>query len=960
MKKTTRLGCFTISGIMATILTLIIVTGFAFASGGTIFSPGALNAQTGTPLGGEGSNNARAGAPLGGVSSHAEIAGKCSLCHAPFWSNSTMADRCVVCHTDVAAQWQDPSTLHGTLRQNNPRLACRNCHPDHRGPDAPLVDISQAKFPHNTFGYQLTAHQLKADGSPFSCNDCHSRVYTGFDQNICITCHYQADSAFVQNHVLDYGIDCLACHDGKDTYGKDFNHKGVPFKLTDKHALVQCEQCHINTRNIADLKSTSQNCGACHINDDVHQNRLGADCGTCHTAAGWTPASFDHSLSIFKLDGQHTEVACADCHVNKVLQGTPIDCNSCHAAKDTHQGRLGPDCGSCHTTKAWSPANFDHNLSVFKLTGQHGTVACADCHVNQIFQGTPTDCYACHASKDTHQGTLGNVCGTCHNTNAWKPASFNHNSSNFMLTGQHINTSCLKCHPNNIFKGTPSDCISCHAAKDFHKGSMGTNCGSCHSTLGWTPATFNHNLSTFKLTGQHLNANCTGCHVNNVYVGTPTDCFSCHAAKDSHNGQFGTNCGSCHTTSSWVQATFDHNLSSFRLTGAHTSVNCTQCHAGGNYNGISSTCMSCHSQPAGHFGSDCAQCHTTSNWNASYSHTGFPLTGGHSSVNCSQCHRGSGYTGLSTTCVSCHSEPGGHFGSNCAQCHSTSNWNASYSHTGFPLSGGHSGLGCTQCHRSGGYTGLSSTCVSCHAEPGGHFGSNCAQCHSTSNWNASYSHTRFPLSGGHSGLNCTQCHTGGSYTGLSSSCVSCHAEPGGHFGSNCAQCHSTSNWNASYSHTRFPLSGGHSGLNCTQCHTGGSYTGLSSSCVSCHAEPGGHFGSNCAQCHTTSNWNASYSHTSFPLSGGHSGLSCTQCHRGGGYSGLSPSCVSCHAEPGGHYGSNCTQCHSTSNWNASFNHPGGCDGNCANHKHASCADCHPSGYSSYTCLKCHNSNKPGD
>ncbi len=153
MKKNTRLGCFTITGIMATILTLLIVTGFAFASGGMIFSPGALNAQAGAPLGGEGSNNARTGAPLGGVSSHAEIAGKCSLCHAPFWSTSTMADRCVDCHTDVTAQWQDPGTLHGTLRQNNPDLACRNCHPDHRGADSPLVDISKARFPHTNFGY---------------------------------------------------------------------------------------------------------------------------------------------------------------------------------------------------------------------------------------------------------------------------------------------------------------------------------------------------------------------------------------------------------------------------------------------------------------------------------------------------------------------------------------------------------------------------------------------------------------------------------------------------------------------------------------------------------------------------------------------------------------------------------------------------------------------------------------
>jgi hypothetical protein len=779
MMKNTRLGCFTTTGIMAAVLTLLIVTGFAFASGGTLFSPGTLNARTGAPLGGVSSNNARAGAPLNGVSSHAEIAGKCSLCHVPFWSNSTMAERCVVCHTDVAAQWVDPATLHGTLSQNNPNLDCRNCHPDHRGPDSPLIDLSKANFPHTTFGFLLTAHQLKSDGSPFSCNDCHSKVYTRFDQNICTTCHFQMDATFVQNHVLDFGIDCLACHDGADTYGKNFDHNGVPFQLTEKHALLECAQCHVNTRNIADLKTTSQDCVSCHAVKDVHQNRLGSDCSSCHTTAGWTPASFDHNLSVFKLDGLHANIACADCHVNHVLQGTPADCNSCHAKKDVHQGRLGPDCGSCHSTDGWTPAKFNHNLSIFKLTGQHATAACADCHINNVLQGTPTDCYACHSSKDTHKGALGTTCNTCHNAAAWKPAFFDHNLSTFKLTGQHAPVTCLGCHANNVFKGTPSDCNSCHAAKDTHNGNLGTNCGSCHSTTSWTPTTFNHNLATFKLTGQHINITCASCHVNNVFWGTPADCHSCHVSKDTHNGQLGSNCGKCHSTSAWLPATFDHNLSGFKLTGQHVNVACTSCHNNNVFNGTPTSCNSCHASQDSHngqFGTNCGSCHSTSGWTpATFDHnlSSFKLTGAHTSVNCNQCHTGGNFSGLSSTCAACHAEPAAHFGTDCAQCHSTNNWNASYSHTGFPLTGAHSSLNCTQCHTGGSYSGLSSSCVSCHAEPSGHYGTNCAQCHSTSNWNATFSHPS--ACGGsctdHHRATCADCHPVNNST---YSCLKCH------------------------------------------------------------------------------------------------------------------------------------------------------------------------------------------
>jgi hypothetical protein len=900
--KSAHLGCFTTTGILAAVLTALIVSGLAFASGGMLFNAGALNS--------------RAGAILGGVSSHAEIAGQCSLCHAPFWSGITMADRCVTCHTDVAAQWQDPSTLHGVLRQDNPDLSCKNCHPDHRGSDSPLVDLSNTSFPHNSFGFMLTSHKVKTDGSQFGCNDCHGLVYTSFDKTICSSCHTQTNAAFMQTHTQNFGNDCLACHDGVDSYGPNFTHKGVPFQLTGRHIRVPCGQCHLESRNITDLQTTAQDCNSCHTAKDIHQGRLGTLCGSCHTADGWIPAKFDHNLSTFKLTGKHSPVVCAKCHVNHVLQGTPSNCSACHAAKDIHQGSLGPDCNSCHTTSGWKPSTYDHNLSAYKLTGKHITALCANCHINNIFKGTSSNCYTCHAAKDTHQGNLGTDCSNCHGTTGWKPSTFNHNLSAFKLSGQHVIVSCLNCHPNNIFRGTSSNCNTCHQKDDNHHGQFGTDCGSCHTTGGWKPATFNHNLSNFKLTGQHVTVACLNCHKNNIFRGTSSNCNACHAINDAHSGQFGTDCSSCHSTSGWKPATFDHNLSGFKLTGQHVSVDCSSCHSNHVYRGTPTNCNACHASNDTHhgqFGTDCGSCHSTSGWkpaNFDHSSSGFPLTGLHRNLNCAQCHSSGVYSGLSATCNSCHSEPAVHagmFGTDCAQCHTTSNWNASFSHSGFPLTGTHTSLGCKQCHTNGTYGGLSKDCVSCHAEPAVHagmFGTDCGQCHTTSNWNATFSHSGFPLTGAHTSLGCTNCHTNGTYGGLSKDCVSCHAEPAVHagmFGTDCTQCHTTSNWNASFSHSGFPLTGAHTNLGCMQCHTNGSYGGLSRDCVSCHAEPAVHAGV---------------------------------------------------------FGTNCAQCHSTSNWNASFNHPGGCDGNCANHQHATCADCHPVNYTTATCAKCHD-HTPG-
>jgi hypothetical protein len=520
------LGFLTIPGLIAAVLTVLIVVGVGLVRGGVLFSPGILNAQTGVVL--------------AGVTSHAELSGKCSACHAFFWQKATMADRCLVCHSDVAAQLKDPSTLHGDQLKKKPGMPCRSCHPDHRGSNAALTDMSMADISHEAFGYSLNAHQKQSDGSPFVCKTCHVNGYIKFDQAVCTTCHQQIDLKYMQSHLQAYGENCLACHDGIDTYGHNFDHNTVAFQLTGKHTSLDCPACHNGARSIADIKATPQDCSSCHAKDDAHQGQLGTDCGACHTTSGWIPASFDHSKSKFPLSGAHASLDCAKCHLNNVFTSLDTACYSCHAKDDAHKGLYGSLCDACHNTVAWLPPTFDHSKSKFPLTGAHTSLECSKCHLNNVFAPLDTACVSCHAKDDAHNGQFGTDCGACHTTTAWLPATFDHSRTKFPLTGAHASLDCSKCHINNNFTNLSSACASCHTDPAFHTG-LFTNmsCDQCHNTSAWSPASFN--LSHPGGCGDsgcidHQGATCRDCHTVNLSTAT---CLKCHDSNNPGGGDGG-------------------------------------------------------------------------------------------------------------------------------------------------------------------------------------------------------------------------------------------------------------------------------------------------------------------------------------------------------------------------------------------------------------------------------------
>jgi hypothetical protein len=337
MRTSKRPGFFSPTGIAVAIVLVVGVIAVTVLLGPVLFSPGSLNSQ------------AKA-ATRGGVASHAQLGNHCGACHTAPWSSRTMADKCLGCHTDVGSQISGKTGLHGSLAAMR-AAPCGDCHPDHHGPNGALTSLDESSFPHDVTGFTLSGHREKAKGGRFSCGDCHPKGYGAFDQAICATCHEAMDASFMSQHEAAFGKDCLPCHDGGGNAKVD--HSKFPFKLTGKHAGVPCNACHGSAKSIQDFQKTPQDCNSCHAKDDKHKGSFGTKCDMCHNTAGWSGATFDHSVFPVDHGSNQQKSTCQTCHPDGT---TTYTCFGCHAHTTSnvvgeHEGRSLAqltDCIKCH------------------------------------------------------------------------------------------------------------------------------------------------------------------------------------------------------------------------------------------------------------------------------------------------------------------------------------------------------------------------------------------------------------------------------------------------------------------------------------------------------------------------------------------------------------------------------------------------------------------------------------
>ena len=485
-------------------------------------------------------------------------------------------------------------------------------------------------------------------------------------------------------------------------------------------------------------------------------------------------------------------------------------------------------------------AGIETLLMPGKVSAAHAKLEseCAQCHDRADRDRQAQLCMACHkdvgADVRSHAGFHGRLpgidgaqCKACHSEHLGRGAAivkltrsaFDHSMSDFPLRGAHASAACAGCHKaGRKYREAPGGCVDCHRDDDPHAGKFGKDCGGCHEVTGWVNGRFDHGKTRFALRDRHQQVPCAGCHFGKRYAETPTQCVSCHAPDDVHNGSRGADCASCHNTAGWKTNQFDHAKTGFPLTGAHTSIGCKGCHTTANIKDpLPKDCAGCHRAEDAHatrFGDACDKCHATSGWKpANFDHTRdgkFELLGAHQRLDCHACHTAPvSEQKLGTDCSACHRTRdvhSGHLGADCSRCHGTETWRKDviFDHdlTNFTLVGLHVAVPCHQCHVTPSFKGAPTSCNDCHQRDDRHKGSlgkDCESCHSPNGWGIwefDHAKTGFALLGAHARATCEGCHRQPPETvKLAGDCASCHTQDDvhlGQFGRQCQRCHGTS------------------------------------------------------------------------------------------------------------------------------------------------------------------------
>ncbi|MDE0886053.1 MAG: cytochrome C [Myxococcota bacterium] len=480
------------------------------------------------------------------IEGHADVEEDCESCHLVF-DGSGQSGLCLDCHEEVAADVKAEQGFHG--RQNpGSDPDCRICHSEHRGRGADIVGLAP-----ETFDHDMTDFPLEGVHPSVACTSCHVSGESYREApGLCIDCHRDDD-----RHDGQLGEDCADCHESKGWDSARFDHDETDFPLLGAHLSADCGLCHPGDR----YEETLSECKDCHASQDSHRGKMGDACGDCHTTQEWEEGSFDHDENTdFALVGEHSEVACNDCHLSKVTglaKDLEPSCAGCHAVQDDHDGSFGAKCEDCHSPRGWARSVFNHEREAdFPLEGAHGELSCTTCHHGVLGEESLSrECSDCHRESDLHDGQLGTRCDDCHGAKAWtSDLTFDHDMTAFPLLGMHVIASCGECHDDKRFHDTSGACVDCHAEDDEHDRALGTGCGDCHNPNAWSLWRFDHALSTdFPLKGAHQDLGCQSCHsvAATDSVQLSQSCGACHSLDDPHRGGFGERCETCHVERSW-------------------------------------------------------------------------------------------------------------------------------------------------------------------------------------------------------------------------------------------------------------------------------------------------------------------------------------------------------------------------------------------------------------------------
>ncbi len=177
---------------------------------------------------------------------------------------------------------------------------------------------------------------------------------------------------------------------------------------------------------------------------------------------------------------------CFACH--RPFFGTPAaKCSACHKPEDIgrrtttgaplasdktafHQELAIADCAACHTDHQGRDNRGTLRVFAHDMLKEQTRDRCQSCHT------PPPD--------ELHRGQEESTCSTCHNTQRWSPADFDHDAY-FVFDRDH-RTACTTCHEPPGFE--TFTCYGCHEHSErkirrehLEEGITDfENCAECH------------------------------------------------------------------------------------------------------------------------------------------------------------------------------------------------------------------------------------------------------------------------------------------------------------------------------------------------------------------------------------------------------------------------------------------------------------------------------------------------
>ncbi|HWE26326.1 MAG TPA: cytochrome C, partial [Myxococcales bacterium] len=160
---------------------------------------------------------------------------------------------------------QPALSLIPQMRQGTGDTRCSACH-------------STGDWKSVTFDHDRTGFPLRGRHSSTTCSSCH--VSSDLNETIPTTC----SGCHKDVHRGEFGTRCASCHD-EESWKSRFNadaHRRTNFPLNGRHALIPCEECHLNQRDREFTRATVD-CLTCHAQDYLRAATISID----HVAAGF-------------------------------------------------------------------------------------------------------------------------------------------------------------------------------------------------------------------------------------------------------------------------------------------------------------------------------------------------------------------------------------------------------------------------------------------------------------------------------------------------------------------------------------------------------------------------------------------------------------------------------------------------------------------------------------------------